>query len=95
MSGAKNDSNKYLGILNIPVIFLHHKNDGCVGTKYENAVYGHERMSKKNKAYTTLITIESGSAGTSDPCRDGYHMYFGAELEVQKKLREELKKISF
>ena len=94
MSAARNESNKWLENLDIPVIFIHHKNDGCRVTSYQDAEYGFEKMLKKNKSSTVFIAIEGGFAA-NNPCSDGHHMYFGADEEVRQKLEKELNKINF
>lgn len=95
MSGARDEANKFLKSANIPIIFIHHKQDNCSGTTYYGALSAYERIKKQNVS-ASLITIETGGPeGNLNPCNSGTHMYYGSNNEVPVKLDEELKKIFF
>ncbi len=72
----------------LPVLVLHHENDECVSTTPSNAKRVHTKLSEAGNTATELVFIKTGtrSPGSGDPCRSGYHMYFGAGAEVAKVL---------
>lgn len=95
MSAARDEANLFLKPDKLPVIFLHHKNDGCIGTTYKGAILAFDKLLKE-KNNVSFITIESGGPeGNLNACNSGTHMYYGSFDEVPKKLETELNKISF
>lgn len=95
MSAARDEANLFLKPAKLPVIFLHHKNDGCVGTTYKAAIFAFDKLLKENNN-VSFITVETGEPeGNLNACNSGTHMYNGSSDEVPKKLDAALNAISF
>ena len=73
--------------LDLPLLFLHHEEDGCRATPFSYARRNFERAKGYNKAMTELLTVTGGQE-EGDPCRNGKHMYLGAHEEAAGKLAD-------
>lgn len=64
----------------VPVLLVHHKQDGCKFTPWEAMpeLVAAFRSAKK----ADLMPIEGGSAGGGNPCHGGYHQFLGIEAAV-------------
>ena len=71
-----------------PILFMHHKFDGCSVTTPSASFRNYEKVKTFSTSPVEFVTIQSGSAEPRDPCRSGYHMYFGAGEEVANHLDE-------
>ncbi len=61
--------------IRVPVLFVHHADDGCFATPYRNA--------KSLSAKFPLITVQGGEAARSDPCEAfSAHGFLGKESET-------------
>jgi len=74
--------------LSFPMLFMHHAQDGCRNTELSASFRNYEKVKSFNSATVQFVTITSGQAESRDPCRSGFHMYFGAGEEVAKHLDE-------
>jgi hypothetical protein len=74
---------EFQGGVDLPILFLHHEQDGCKATPYGYSRKNFEQTRLKNKSVTELATIRGGEE-KGDPCRDGHHMYVGAYQEAAK-----------
>ncbi len=72
--------------ISFPMLFIHHQNDACQHCYPSAAFANYEKVKKFNKALTEFIYVTGGSAEAKDPCRSGFHMYFGAGDEVAKDI---------
>jgi hypothetical protein len=72
--------------ISIPMLFIHHAQDGCFNTQHSSSFRNFERVKSFNSAAVEFVTLTSGQAESRDPCRSGFHMYFGAGEEVAKHL---------
>ena len=70
---------------NIPVLFLAHEQDGCSKSTPGNSKSVYEDLKKSNQSRTEYVLIRGGEA-ESDPCRSGYHMFFGASQDAYKAI---------
>jgi hypothetical protein len=70
---------------NIPVLFLAHEQDGCSKSTPSNSKSVYENLKKSNQLKTEYMLIKGGEA-ESDPCRSGYHMFFGASQEAYRAI---------
>jgi hypothetical protein len=68
-----------------PILFVHHKSDGCSHTSYPSAVSKFESY-KAMKLDVKFATIAGGESGSGHPCVSGYHMYYKAYQEVADAL---------
>jgi pimeloyl-ACP methyl ester carboxylesterase len=68
--------------LTMPVLFLHHRTDGCKKADAGSSVDAFEALQAAGKKNTEFVWIAGGSAEASHPCHSGYHMYHGAYGEV-------------
>lgn len=84
-SGSDNSAEPDSGV-DIPVLYLHHANDGCLSTTASAARRSQDAVKRNGKARTEYIEISSGMAEARDPCYSGFHMYFGAGDEVAAAL---------
>ncbi|MBI3095821.1 MAG: alpha/beta hydrolase [Rhodocyclales bacterium] len=73
----------------VPVLLVHHKQDGCRVTPYDAmpALMAALKSAKK----VELISEEGGSA-TGNPCHTGYHQFLGVEAAVTKDIAEWIKR---
>lgn len=69
--------------VSMPILFLHHRQDGCRATPYGYAQSNFEKVKSTNKRVTEIATVKGGEE-VGDPCRNGYHMYVGAYEEAAK-----------
>ena len=76
-----------------PVVFIHHKNDKCSGTLFEDTKNYYNELIKENPNRAKLIEIESGTDEGIRPC-DGnsHHMMYQADDEYVSKLSQTLLK---
>lgn len=73
--------NADLKAIRLPVLLVHHKNDGCSATPYRSAAGFTEKISAATKV--ELITIEGGSGNIGDVCgAKSAHGFLGLETEV-------------
>jgi poly(3-hydroxybutyrate) depolymerase len=68
------------GTIKVPVLFVHHRDDGCVTNPYRNV----ERISKG----APLISVSGGDPPQSGPCDPmSPHGYFGRDAPVAQAIR--------
>ena len=84
-SGARSET-YFKPPLNLPVLVLHHQQDGCSHTLSKSAAENFAQVKAFNKASTELVLLTSGEAEQKDPCRSGFHMYHGASEEAAKAI---------
>jgi len=73
----------------VPVLLVHHKQDGCRVTPYD-AMPGLVAALKSAKR-VELISEEGGSS-TGNPCYTGYHQFLGTEAAVTKDIADWIKR---
>lgn len=93
-SGGENGTSFNYETTKLPVLVLHHENDECVGNTPGNAKKIHARLSEAGNTAADLVLIQTGtrSPDSNNPCRSGYHMYFGAGADVAKVLDQFMNK---
>ncbi len=68
------------GTIKVPVLFVHHRNDGCFTSPYRNV----ERISKG----APLVSVSGGDPPQSGPCDPmSPHGYFGRDAPVAQAIR--------
>ena len=94
LSGGQNGTSFNYETTKLPVLVLHHENDECVGNTPGYAKRIHARLHEAGNTATELVLIKSGtrSPDSNNPCRSGYHMYFGAGADVAKVLDQFMNK---
>ena len=85
VSAVRNES-YFEAPIDFPMLFMHHQQDGCASTTLAASMQNFEKVKAFSKAPLAFVTIEGGQAEQRDPCRSGFHMYFGAGEEVAKQL---------
>ncbi|MBK6631908.1 MAG: alpha/beta hydrolase [Betaproteobacteria bacterium] len=70
----------------VPVLLVHHKNDGCQVTPY--AAMPDLLAALKSSRKTELIGVEGGSRGSGTPCGGGHHQFLGIESAVTQSIVE-------
>ncbi len=73
--------------IGMPVLFLHHERDGCANADPRASVQNFEQVKKTNTSVTEFRFLKSGEPESSSPCASGYHMYYGADIEMNEVLR--------
>lgn len=73
--------------LNLPILFMSHRLDGCPDGDPIGLLANSKKVQGLNKAKTSFVFIESGGSEGSRTCESGYHMYNGATDEVVRVLR--------
>lgn len=84
-SGIRSES-RFSAPLAVPMLFMHHKQDGCTSTFGGSAYEMFKKVREFNQAETAFAWINAGEAEPNDPCRSGFHMYFGASDEAAKTI---------
>ena len=65
----------------LPVLFVHHREDDCWASRFNDALQARERI--KGSPRTHFIEVSGGDAPRSQPCEAlSYHGYLGKEREV-------------
>lgn len=78
--------------MNLPLLFLHHEEDGCRNTPFSHATRNFQQARNFNKAVTELLVVKGGQE-QGDPCRNGKHMYLGAYEEAARQLADFLVRV--
>lgn len=66
----------------LPVLFLHHRKDGCLKSEAHRSNAVHERLKANGNGKTEYAWITGGESETANACHSGHHMYFGAGAEA-------------
>lgn len=85
VSAVRNES-YFEQAIGFPMLFMHHQQDGCSSTLLSESYRNYEKVKTFSTAPLDFVTIQGGQAEPRDPCRSGFHMYFGAGDEVAKHL---------
>lgn len=80
-----------LGEVTVPVLLVHHKEDGCMVTPY--AAMPDLLAALKSARKAELIGVEGGSPGSGTPCGGGHHQFLGIEDVVTQSIAEWIKRI--
>lgn len=89
---AVRDESYFEQSIEFPMLFIHHRNDACSHTTYSASFRNYEKVKAFSKAPVEFVAVESGMAQAQDPCRSGFHMYYGASEEVAKHLDDFMSK---
>ena len=94
LSGGENGTSFNYETTKLPILVLHHENDECVGNTPGHARKIYTRLREAGNSAAELVLIDSGtrSPDSNNPCRSGYHMYFGAGPNVAKVLDQYMNK---
>jgi pimeloyl-ACP methyl ester carboxylesterase len=94
LSGGENGTSFNYETTRLPVLVLHHENDECVGNTPGHAKKVFARLREAGNTAAELVLINSGtrSPDNNNPCRSGYHMYYGAVPDVAKVLDQFMSK---
>lgn len=87
-SGGENGASFNYETTRLPVLVVHHENDECAGNTSASARKVYEKLREAGNTAAELVLIRTGtrSPSSNNPCRSGYHMYFGAIADVAKAL---------
>ncbi|HJV86964.1 MAG TPA: alpha/beta hydrolase [Noviherbaspirillum sp.] len=78
-----------LGEVKVPVLLVHHKQDGCKVTPY-GAMPG--LIADLKSAKKVELISEDGGFATGNPCHTGYHQFLGIEGAVTKDIADWIKR---
>lgn len=92
LSGGQNGTSFNYETTKLPVLVLHHENDACEGNTVGHAKRVYTRLRDAGNTLAELAIITSGSSQGGNPCRSGYHMYFGAGPDVAMALDQFMSK---
>lgn len=84
-SAIRNES-YFEGPIDFPMLFIHHRKDGCFVTTYSASFRNYEKVKAFSSAPVEFATVETGFSEPQDPCFSGFHMYRDADKEVAKHL---------
>ncbi len=87
VSGARKLAYFESAPLDLPILFMSHRWDGCPNAAPDASVVNFEKVRGLNRARTSFIFIETGDPEGSQTCESGYHMYNNATREVVATLR--------
>ena len=73
----------------VPVLLVHHKQDGCRVTPY-GAMPG--LVAALTSAKKVELISEEGGSSTGNPCYTGYHQFLGTEAAVTKDIADWIKR---
>lgn len=90
LSSSRNETS-VPGNINVPVLFMHHKDDGCQHTLYQLAQQHYIETKAINGSRTEFATITSTFNPKSNPCYAGAHMYENNYAEIAKTISEFIK----
>jgi len=79
--------------LDMPVLFMHHKQDGCPRTSPDASNSTYMKVKEFNKSVTEFVYVTEGQSESNNPCRSGFHMYYGASDESAKIIHAFMSKI--
>jgi len=91
-SGIRSES-YFNAPLDMPVLFMHHKQDGCSHTLPDSSYSIYMKVKEFNKSVTEFVYVTEGEPDSKDPCRSGFHMYYGASDEAAKIIDAFMSKI--
>ena len=91
-SGIRSES-YFNAPLDMPVLFMHHQKDGCSHTLSSASHDNYLKVKGLNQSVTEFVYVTGGAAESRDPCRSGYHMYFGASEEAANLIDAFMSKI--
>lgn len=64
-----------------PILIIHHRNDECAATRYQEAVLLQQKFPRSSRV--DFISMEGGSTPRSEPCEAlSAHGFFGIEKDV-------------
>ncbi len=72
----------------LPVLLVHHKNDGCYVTPYD-AMPG--LITALSLAQKVELITEDGGSSSGNPCHTGYHQFLGIEERVTNDIAHWIK----
>ncbi|MBI3505255.1 MAG: hypothetical protein HY059_10455 [Proteobacteria bacterium] len=74
--------------LDLPVLFMSHRKDGCLNADPNASLRNFRRVQSLNRNRTSFVFIESGRPEGQQTCESGYHMYNDATQEVVATIRD-------
>lgn len=83
VSGARSES-YFDAPLNMPILYLHHKSDGCSKSSPTSGYSNYLKVKAINQSVTEFAYVTEGESESADPCRSGHHMYYGANEQAAK-----------
>lgn len=87
-SGAHPVTEARLSSINLPTLFVHHKEDSCIACPYEAIPELLKQMTMARKV--ELISIEGGER-RGNPCYSNTHQFLGIEAGVIEKITDWIK----
>lgn len=84
-SSGRNGSDFNARTTGLPVLFLAHRHDGCPASTPAESKSVFERLKRIDTARVEYVTITGGTS-EGDPCRSGYHMFYGASAEAYRAI---------
>lgn len=78
-----------LGEVKVPVLLVHHKQDGCRVTPYGAMP---ELVAALKSAKRVELITEDGGSAAGNPCHTGYHQFLGIEDGVTKDIADWIKR---
>jgi hypothetical protein len=82
ISSASRNEAEFAPPFALPMLVIHHRNDGCRNTLFASAQSRHARVRAFDPAPVEFFAVTEGAAQSADPCRSGFHMYAGASEQA-------------
>jgi hypothetical protein len=88
VASAVREGTDFEGPLSLPILFVHHRDDGCSVTNPTNSRALFEKVRTFDAAPVTYEEIVGGSAEPRNACYSGYHMYFGSAEQAVRAIAQ-------
>lgn len=72
--------------INVPVLFIHHKNDACADTSLADATRNYKKVTELSTAKTHMEILDGPSRTQGHPCFVGTHMFEGLYDELAQTM---------
>lgn len=72
--------------ITVPVLFIHHRNDGCSDTSLGDAQRNYKKVTEISTARSHMEILDGPVHSYGHPCLSGAHMFDGLEAELAKTI---------
>lgn len=72
--------------MDVPVLFIHHRDDTCMNTIYSVAYQHYEKVKAINTSKTEFVTVTSPFTPNNTPCFAGAHMFENNYAEIAQTI---------
>jgi len=87
------DVTQFTRSTDIPTLFIHHVQDGCLWTSHKHAQQNFAQLKQINNRTTEFVSINSTEDVSGNPCMSGYHYMQGAQIETATEIHKFIKDV--